>query len=93
MVAVLALGLVLTRVLGRTNPRVSDDRAIAIARSKLDFKPQGMTVRLVRRGIPPSPYWAVSFWNRKASGGGYARITLVLVQANSGRISEVRRTP
>ena len=93
MVALLALGIVLTRVLGRTDPRVSDDRAVAIARTKLDFKPEGMTVRLVRRGIPPSAYWAVSFWKHKASGDGYARITLVLVGADSGRISEVRRTP
>jgi hypothetical protein len=91
MVGLLALGLVLTRVLGQTRPHVSDERAVAIARGKVDFKPEGDNVRLVRRGIPPRPFWAVSFWIRNASGGGYKRITLVLVDASSGRVAEVRR--
>lgn len=91
MVALLALGLVLTRVLGRTNTKVSKDDAIAVARPNVDFKPQGYNIRLLRQGIPPRPVWAVSFWIRKA-GGGYSRITLVLVDANSGRIIKVRRS-
>jgi hypothetical protein len=91
MVALLALGLVLTRVLGRTNPKFSKQDAIAVARPKVDFKPQGYNIRLVRQGIPPRPVWAVSFWIRK-SGGGYSRITVVLVDANSGRVMQVRRT-
>jgi hypothetical protein len=91
MVALLALGLVLTRVLGRTDTKVSKDDAIAVARPKVDFKPQGYNIRLVRQGIPPRPVWAVSFWIRKA-GGGFSRITIVLVDANSGRVMQVRRT-
>ena len=91
MVALLALGLVLTRVLGRTNPKFSKQDAIAVARPKVDFKPQGYNIRLVRQGIPPRPVWAVSFWIRKA-GGGYSRITVVLVDANSGRVMQVRRS-
>ena len=91
MVGLLVLGLVLTRVLGRTNPKFGKQDAIAVARPKVDFKPQGYNIRLVRQGIPPRPVWAVSFWIRK-SGGGYSRITLVLVDANSGRVMQVRRT-
>jgi len=91
MVALLALGLVLTRVLGRTDTKVSKDDAIAVARPKVDFKPQGYNIRLVRQGIPPRPVWAISFWIRKA-GGGYSRITIVLVDANSGRVMQVRRS-
>ena len=91
MVALIALGLVLTRVLGRTNPKVSKQDAVAVARPNVDFKPQGYNIRLLRQGIPPMPVWAVSFWIRKA-GGGYSKITLVLVDANSGRVVEVRRT-
>ena len=91
MVALLALGLVLTRVLGRTTPKVSKTDAVAVARPNVDFKPQGYNIRLVRQGIPPRPVWAVSFWIRKA-GGGFSRITLVLVDANSGRVMQVRRT-
>jgi hypothetical protein len=91
MVALLALGLVLTRVLGRTDTKVSRDDAIAVARPKVDFKPQGYNIRLVRQGIPPRPVWAISFWIRKA-GGGFSRITIVLVDANSGRVMQVRRS-
>ena len=91
MVALLALGLVLTRVLGRTNPQFSKQDAVAVARPNVDFKPQGYNIRLVRQGIPPRPVWAVSFWIRKA-GGGYSKINLVLVDANSGRVMQVRRT-
>ena len=91
MVALLALGLVLTRVLGKTTPKVSKDDAVAVARPNVDFKPQGYNIRLVRRGIPPKPFWIISFWIRKG-GGGYSRITVVLVDANSGRVVQVRRT-
>jgi hypothetical protein len=91
MVALLALGLVLTRVLGRTTPKVSKTDAIAVARPNVDFKPQGYNIRLVRQGVPPRPVWAVSFWIRKTEGG-FSKITLVLVDANSGRVMQVRRT-
>jgi hypothetical protein len=91
MVALLALGLVLTRVLGRTDTKVSKSDAIAVARPNVDFKPQGYNIRLLRQGIPPRPVWAVSFWIRK-TGGGFSRITLVLVDANSGRVMQVRRS-
>jgi hypothetical protein len=91
MVALLVLGLVLTRVLGRTTPKFSKQDAVAVARPNVDFKPQGYNIRLLRQGIPPRPVWAVSFWIRKA-GGGYSRITLVLVDANSGQVMQVRRT-
>ena len=92
MVALLALGLILTRGLGRTDTKVSKDDAIAVARPNVDFKPQGYNIRLVRQGIPPRPVWAVSFWIRKSGGGGYSRITIVLVDANNGRVMQVRRT-
>jgi hypothetical protein len=90
MVGLLVLGLVLTRVLGRTQPHVSESRAIAIARPKIDFVPEGHTIRLIRRGIPPRAYWAISFWIHNASGG-YKRITVILVDSKNGRVVEVRR--
>jgi hypothetical protein len=90
MVGLLVLGLLLTRVLGKTRPHVSEARAVEIARPKIDFTPQGHTIRLVRRGIPPRAYWLVSFWTRNANGG-YKRVTVVLMDASSGRVVEVRR--
>jgi hypothetical protein len=90
MVGLLLIGLVLTRVLGKTRPNVSEAKAVQIARPKVDFTPQGHNIRLVRRGIPSRPYWVISFWIRKSTGG-YKRITVVLVDSTSGRIAEVRR--
>jgi hypothetical protein len=90
MVGLLALGLVLTRVLGQTNPHVSEEKAVQIARPRVDFTPQGHNIRLIRQGIPPHAYWAVSFWIRSATGS-YKRITIVLVDTSNGRIVEIRR--
>jgi hypothetical protein len=90
MVGLLALGLVLVYVLGRGKPHVSKERAIAIARPQIDFTPQDHQIRFIRRGIPPRGFWVVSFFIRK-QGGGYKRVTVVLVDASSGKVTEVRR--
>jgi peptidase YpeB-like protein len=91
MAGLLILALVLTRGLGRTGHDVSKDDAVKIARARVDFKPDGYNIRFIRRGIPPRPFWVVSFWIRRATGG-YSRITVVLVDANTGRVTEVRRS-
>jgi hypothetical protein len=91
MVGLIALGLVLVNVLGRGKPSVSKDEAVAIARPQIDFTPQNHQIRFMRRGIPPRGFWVVSFFTRK-QGGGYNRVTVVLVDASSGRVAEVRRT-
>lgn len=91
MVGLLALGLVLVNVLGRGKPHVSKKEAIAIARPQIDFTPQDYQIRFVRRGIPPRGFWVVSFFIRK-QGGGYKRVTVVLVDAATGRVAEVRRS-
>jgi len=90
MVGLLALGLVLVNVLGRTTPRVSRKQAVAIARPRIDFKPQGYQLRFIRRGIPPRGVWVVSFYIRNQSGG-YRRVTNVLVDSNTGEVAQVTR--
>jgi hypothetical protein len=91
MVGLVALGLVLVNVLGRGRPTVSKQKAIAIARPRIDFVPQDYQIRFVRRGIPPRGYWVASFYIRK-QGGGYKRVTVVVVDATTGKVTEVRRT-
>jgi len=91
MVGLLVVGIVLVRVLGGTRPHVSESRAVQIAKPKIDFVPQGHTIRYVRRGIPPHGFWIVSFWIHNSTGG-YKRVTVVLVDASSGRVTEVRRS-
>jgi hypothetical protein len=90
MVGLLAIGLVLVNVLGGGKPHVSQERAVAIARPRIDFKPQDHQIRFVRRGVPPRGYWIVSFFIRNTEGG-YKRVTVVLVDAQTGRVTEVRR--
>ena len=48
--------------------KVGKDDAVAIARTRIDFKPTGYQIRFLRRGIPPRGYWVTSFYIRKASG-------------------------
>jgi hypothetical protein len=85
------LAIVLVYVLGRGKPHVSKEQAVAIARPHVDFQPQSYQIRFLRRGIPPRGYWVVSFFIRK-QGGGYTRVTVVLVDASTGKVTEVRRT-
>lgn len=85
----IAIGLLLTRLPGHGGQRISEERAVAIARPHIGFTPQGHNIRLVRRGIPPRPFWAVSFWIHNSTGG-YSKVTLVLVDASSGAIKEIR---
>jgi hypothetical protein len=90
MLGLLVLGLVLVKVLGGGKPHVSAQRAVAIARPHVDFKPQDHQIRFVRQGIPSRGYWIVSFFTRRQSGG-YKRVTVVLVDAQTGRVTQVRR--
>jgi hypothetical protein len=90
MVALVAVALVLSRVVGRGGAQISEERAVEIARPQIDFTPEGHNIRLVRRGIPPRPYWAVSFWIKNSSGNT-TQVTLVLINADTGRVTEVRK--
>jgi Peptidase propeptide and YPEB domain len=91
MVGLIAIGLVLVNVLGRGGPKISKKEAVAIARPHIDFKPQDYQIRFIRRGIPSHGFWVVSFYIRK-EGGGYKRVTVVLIDASTGKVTEVRRT-
>jgi hypothetical protein len=91
MVALLALGLVLVRVLDRSSPKIGKDEAVAIARPRIDFRPQDHQVRFIRRGLPPRGVWVVSFYIR-GPGTTYKRVTVVLVDATTGEVTEVRRS-
>jgi hypothetical protein len=71
--------------------RLSKERAIATARPEAGFAPERTQVRLVRQGLNGHPFWAVSFSVPAKSGNGYARLTTVRVDANTGKIAAVNR--
>jgi hypothetical protein len=89
-VGVLVAAFVVSRSCQRTFVRVTEDQAVAIGQRKVDFRPEGHTIRLVQRGVPPRRYWAVSYWIRKP-GGDYRKVTVVLVDANTGKVDSVFR--
>jgi hypothetical protein len=90
MAALIVVGLLLTRLPGHGKPQISEEKAVSIARPQAKFTPQGHNIRLIHRGIPPRAFWAVSFWIPNSTGG-YSKTTVVLLDANTGRIDEVRR--
>ena len=90
MALLLGLGFALVHTVGRGEKRIGKDAAVDIARPRIDFEPTGYQVRYIRRGIPSHGFWVVSFFIRK--NGEYARVTVVLVDASSGRVTEVRRS-
>jgi Peptidase propeptide and YPEB domain len=78
-----------TRTCGSHDIRVSDDQAIAIAKQEIDYTPDRVQVRLVRRGVQSRPYWAVSL-STVGPNDRPERITVVLVDARTKEVTEVR---
>jgi hypothetical protein len=90
LVGVVALTFVVSRSCQRNYVRITSDQAVAIGQREIDFRPQGHTVRLVQRGIPPRRYWAVSYWIRDPKvEGHYRKLTVVLIDANRGTVTDV----
>jgi hypothetical protein len=91
VVLVIALvgAFLVSRGCQRSYVRISQEQAVVLGERQLDFKPQGHSVRMVLRGVPPKRYWAVSYYNRRPDGSGYRRLTLLLINANTGDVQVV----
>ena len=90
MVGLLVVGLVLVHFADRGGRKISKEEALAISRAEIDFEPTGYQIRFLRRGVPPRGYWITSYFVRKPTGG-YTRITVVVIDAASGKVTEVHR--
>lgn len=89
LVAVLMLAFLVSRTCGATTTQVSEQKAIAIAREEIDYEPEKTQIRIIRRGVPSRTFWAVSLQLLDAKGD-IERATVVLVDAQTGEIAEVR---
>jgi hypothetical protein len=73
--------------------RISQERAVALAREQVRFTPDRTQVRLVRQGLTSRPYWAISMSVPKRSstqvGGEFRRLAVVRVDANTGKVVAV----
>ena len=90
-VALIAVTVVAAQSCQQSQVRVTKERAIATARPQAGFTPERTQVRLVRQGLNGHPFWAVSFSVPGAVGDGYARLTTVRVDANTGEVEAVNR--
>ena len=95
VVIVLALvgAFLVSRGCQRTQVRISEEQAVVLGERQLDFDPQGHNIRIVQRGVPPRRYWAVSYFIRTPSGTGYRKLTVMLVDVNTGKVEVIEARP
>lgn len=91
LVALFGLLLVVNQSCQKDQVRLTKAQAVQKARPAAGFVPQRVQIRLIRQGIKSRPFWAVSFSIPERKGGGYARVTTVRVDANTGKIAAVNR--
>jgi hypothetical protein len=91
VVALIAATAVAAQSCQQSQVRVSQEQAVATARAQAGFTPKRTQIRLVRQGLTGDPYWAVSLSVPAASGDGYAKLTTVRIDANTGKVEAVNR--
>jgi hypothetical protein len=86
---VLLLAFAASRTCQKSQIRVTKDQAIATAERQVAFEPTREQVRLVRQGINSKPFWAVSLSIPIRDGEGFRKLTVVKVDANTGKVASV----
>ena len=89
LATIVVAAFLVSRGCQRSYVRITKDQAVAIGQKQVDFHPEGHTIRILLRGIPPTRFWAVSYWIRNKKGSGYLKITVVLINANNGKIDKI----
>ncbi|MCC6221922.1 MAG: hypothetical protein IT201_00320 [Thermoleophilia bacterium] len=90
ILAVTLLAAVLVaRSCARADLDVSKDEAIAIATGAVEFEPDVVQVRIIKRGLQSDAFWAVSLSTRRPDDS-LANVTVVVIDARSGEIAEIR---
>jgi Peptidase propeptide and YPEB domain len=82
---VLVAALLVARSCGKTEAKVSQDDAIAIAEEQVDFEPNNVIIRLQKRGLRSDEFWLVGL-GIKRPDGSYERATNVLIDADTGDV-------
>jgi uncharacterized membrane protein YkoI len=89
LAVVLVAALLVARTCGSSEPTVSQEEAIEIAKRQVNFDPREVQIRNVPRGIEGRRSWAVSLYTGTVSRPGTCRV--VEVDARSGSVVQVRR--
>ena len=89
LAAVLAAAFLVSKSCGSSENSVSQARAKEIARAAIDFEPDRVGIRYLKRGLQSRGYWAVSL-SRENGAGELVQTTVVVVDGETGRIEEIR---
>jgi hypothetical protein len=88
---VLVAALLVARSCGSTETEVSQDEAIVIAKNAVAFEPNNVIIRFLKQGLQSKPFWAVSL-SIEQPDGTLDRVTVVVVDATTGEVTEIRRS-
>jgi hypothetical protein len=73
--------------------RLTKDQAIAKARQQIAFEPTRTQIRFLRQGLGARPHWIVSMSipaRRQLSTQEFRKLAVVSIDANTGKVIEVR---
>jgi hypothetical protein len=90
VVILLGLAYVASRSCQQSQIRLTKEQAIAKAEREVAFSPTRTQVRLLRQGLGSKPFWIVSLSIPAEGGTGQERLAVVRIDANSGKIADVR---
>ncbi len=86
LLAVLLAAFLATKSCASHDDRISQQKAIEIAKREVDFTPDKVQVRYLPQGVPPVYYWAVSLYTVK--NGRPDRVEVVVVNATTGEVRD-----
>jgi hypothetical protein len=90
LLVVLVAAFLVSKSCGSSGGDVSKEEAIEIARGEIDYTPDRVGVRFVKQGLDDEA-WAVSLVDDNAAGTPL-RVTVVLLDTDTGEVQSVRRT-
>jgi hypothetical protein len=90
LAVVLLAALLVSKSCGKTDPGVSQERAIEIAKGAVDFTPDRVQVRLMKRGLKSQEHWAVSL-STLGPKDELENVTVIVVDGDTGEIVEIRK--
>jgi hypothetical protein len=85
---VLLAALLVARSCGATDPKISQNEAVGIAKGEIDYQPDCERIRFVKRGLSQQEIWLVGL--AKEIDRTRSRVTNVLIDADSGEILQVQ---
>ena len=91
LAVLLALALVLAKACSRDDLKVSEARAIEIAKGEIDYTPRCTFVRVLNRGLKSRSTWVVSLSKPLVASDptGRSAVTVVQVDGKTGLVVQV----